>query len=307
MKGYKGFEEDMSCRDMKYEVDKTYFLDDKVKVCKSGYHLCPRAIDVLDYYPPYTYTTGFSRYGFVKGGGDFDKQGDKIAFSKLKVLKELPIEEFITHCLKQIKPDIDEYAIGHVNKSANIVNNPSGISAGYGDCNIIVAHSHESCAVCTGHRSIARTASISSVAVVTNHLSIALSNGPSAIAASTNMCGSSRTTGKHSIAARTDNLGMTEALGNDSVAVAIGIENTVRVAGNGSVAVLLGSDCKGVSDGNGIVLSVGHDNLAKGKVGDHLIFADKDGDRIVRLHVIYIDGEKYKPDTWYSRNDIATK
>lgn len=303
MKGYKGFEEDMSCKDMKYEVGKEYVYDGKVTVCKSGYHLCPRAIDVIDYYPPYMYVTGFSRYGYVEGSGDSDKCHDKIAFSKMTVLKELSLEEFIEHCLKQMKPDIDEYNIQYENKSANVVNNPYGISASYGDSNIVTTHSHGSCAVCTGHRSIARTISISSVATVTNSCSIALAQGPSAIAASTNMCSSSKTTGKHSIAVRTDNMGRVEAAGDDSVAVAVGIENTARVAGNGSVAVLLGSECKGISEGNGIVLCVGRDNVAKGKLGDYLIFADKDNNKITNVRMIYIDGENYKPDKWYSIND----
>ena len=52
MKAYKGFTKDMTCRNFQYEEGKTYEHEGDVKVCKSGFHACEDAIDVLDYYAP---------------------------------------------------------------------------------------------------------------------------------------------------------------------------------------------------------------------------------------------------------------
>ena len=49
MKGYKGFEKDMTCRGFQYEAGKTYTTD-RAELCHSGFHFCEQLADCFDYY-----------------------------------------------------------------------------------------------------------------------------------------------------------------------------------------------------------------------------------------------------------------
>ncbi len=40
MKGYKAFNPDLTCRDMQYEVGKSYSMDEEPMLCKRGFHFC---------------------------------------------------------------------------------------------------------------------------------------------------------------------------------------------------------------------------------------------------------------------------
>ena len=52
IEGYKGTNDDMTCRDQQYEIGKTYVMPEgsDIKACESGFHLCLGLIDVFDYY-----------------------------------------------------------------------------------------------------------------------------------------------------------------------------------------------------------------------------------------------------------------
>ena len=50
MKGYKGFDKDLKCNSLQYEIDKTYEIDGFLEMCKNGFHFCKKLIDVNNYY-----------------------------------------------------------------------------------------------------------------------------------------------------------------------------------------------------------------------------------------------------------------
>jgi antitoxin component YwqK of YwqJK toxin-antitoxin module len=49
--GYKGFDNDLRCREFQYEIGKTYVMKaDTIKLEESGFHFCRYSSDVLKYY-----------------------------------------------------------------------------------------------------------------------------------------------------------------------------------------------------------------------------------------------------------------
>ena len=48
--GYKVFESNWVCIDFKYEVGKTYHLDEEVELRERGFHFCQRLTDCYRYY-----------------------------------------------------------------------------------------------------------------------------------------------------------------------------------------------------------------------------------------------------------------
>lgn len=88
---YKGMEFNMTCRDFKYEVGKTYKTD-KVKLCNCGFHACLNPQDVLDYYLEKEY----SRYFKVKLSGKITQCSmwdTKVAATEIAILEEINIKE----------------------------------------------------------------------------------------------------------------------------------------------------------------------------------------------------------------------
>ena len=52
MKGFKGFDKDLKCRDLQYEVGKETAVDGDIELCKRGIHFCENPHDIFSYYAP---------------------------------------------------------------------------------------------------------------------------------------------------------------------------------------------------------------------------------------------------------------
>ena len=100
IKGYKGFNRDMKCRDFQYEEGGEYETDG-VSICSRGFHFCEHPLDVLGYYSPAN-----SVYHEVEGGGDTDREKDgdsKVACSRIKVGARLDIAGLVKAHIEYVK------------------------------------------------------------------------------------------------------------------------------------------------------------------------------------------------------------
>ena len=154
IKGFKGFDKDLKCRNFQYEEGETYETEQKpVRCTENGFHFCLEPLDVLAYYDPAN-----SKFHAVEGFGESDTSTDdsKIAVSKIKIGAELSLFDFIKLgvdvILKKTK-DKTEKNSGYRSAAVNS-----------GDSSAAVNSGNRSAAVNSGYRSAAEVSGKHSIA-----------------------------------------------------------------------------------------------------------------------------------------------
>ena len=96
IKGYKGFDKGLVCRDKQY-AGNTVFNEDKTTLCESGMHFYENPLKVLKYYPYYnSVTKSFSEYAEVEAPEDvIESNGDKSVTKQLKIGSKISFDELI--------------------------------------------------------------------------------------------------------------------------------------------------------------------------------------------------------------------
>ena len=87
-KGYKGFNQDLTCRGFQYEIGKTYEYNGKIELCSSGFHFCRKLQDVHRFYDLKT-----SRICEIEADGKIDNDGIKSVCARIRIIRELSREE----------------------------------------------------------------------------------------------------------------------------------------------------------------------------------------------------------------------
>ena len=87
-KGYKGFNQDLTCRGFQYEIGKTYEYNGKIELCSSGFHFCRKLQDVHQFYDLKT-----SRICEIEADGKIDNDDIKSVCSRIRIVRELSREE----------------------------------------------------------------------------------------------------------------------------------------------------------------------------------------------------------------------
>ena len=96
MKGYKGFNKGLICKDKQY-AENTVFEEAEANICENGMHFCKTPFDVLDYY------------------SIFDADGECNEFAEVEALDETKTNDNKKFCTKKLK-------IGSKLKLANFIN-----------------------------------------------------------------------------------------------------------------------------------------------------------------------------------------
>ena len=135
IKGYKGFNPDLTCRGFQYEVGKEY-EEKNAKSCNSGFHFCENPFDVFGYYAPCG-ENGMNRFCEVEGSGEFDtSESDKIACTKIRIGAEIGLKGIIDAGVKFIMEkvkweDCKESNTGYQSAATNTGDQSAATNTGY--------------------------------------------------------------------------------------------------------------------------------------------------------------------------------
>ena len=103
---FKGFDKDLKCHGFQYEIGKGYELPAYGKqplVCNYGFHACENPLDVLLFYF-INQSCEISRFCKVEQSGmmSVDARNIKTASSKIHILEEMTVEQFVKCCANYI-------------------------------------------------------------------------------------------------------------------------------------------------------------------------------------------------------------
>ena len=208
MKGYKGFDKDFKCKDLQYEVGKTFTHTGEVLLCSSGLHFCENPLDVLRYYQPAT-----SRYAEVEAEGVSENKEDdsKRVSSSLHVKAEITLSALIGIGVKFL-----------LNKTTTVpTSGNSSPAATSGDSSPAATSGYYSPAATSGNYSHAATSGDYSPAATSGDYSPAATSGNYSPAATSGYYSHAATSGYSSPAA---------TAGKESIAASLGREGKAKAA-----------------------------------------------------------------------------
>ena len=217
MKGYKGFNKDMTCRNKQY-AENTVFEEAEAEICSSGMHFCENPFAVLDY------------YGFVGANGALNE------FAEVEALDECKTDDNEKYCTKKLKIGAKIGITGLIKAFVDFTfskidfKNASESNTG-----------NWSAATNTGNWSAATNTGNQSAATNTGNWSAATNTGYRSAATNTGNWSAATNTGNWSVAANTGNWSAAAVGGNGSVAIATGYESKAK-ANVGSAIVVCERD-----------------------------------------------------------------
>ena len=298
IKGYKGFNPDLTCRDFKYEVGKEYDTEKAVS-CRTGFHFCENPFDVFNYYAP-SGEKGMNRFCEVEGSGEFDKsENEKVSCTHIKVNAEIGLQGLITAEIKFILDKVNwkdskESNTGYHSAATNTGYRSAATNTGYRS--VATNTGSQSVATNTGSQSAATNTGYCSAATNTGDYSVATNTGNCSVAANTGDCSAATNTGDNSVATNT---------GNYSAATNTGDRSAATNTGNYSAATNTGYRSAASVEGKySIAIVTGKDSKAKGALGCWIVLTEREdwnGETypIKEVKAFRVDGEKIKADTYY--------
>ena len=230
MKGYKGFNKGLICREKQY-AENTVFEEPEANICENGMHFCENPFDVLDY------------YGFVGRNGELNE------FAEVESLDEVKTDDHRKYCTKKLRVGAKLSLTEFIQVCSNFVVGKPPVTQAISDVVSTVFNSK-----------IASTGDFSTI-VATGNCSKAASTGHNSKIASAGDKSNVATTGNNSKIASTGDNSNVASMGNWSSIASTGIGSTVVSKGDRSTVVSTGYDSKVISTGNNSkIASTGSDS-----------------------------------------------
>ena len=267
MKAYKGFNKDMTCRGFQYEIGKAYETD-AADLCRIGFHACENPLDCFSHYAP-----GNSRYCEVEieDNGQRSSEDSKVVGKKIKIGAELSTEQICKLHFEYVRSRCAP-------AKTNAAGDRESASAGrYGS-----ASAGEYGSASAGRYGSASAGDYGS--------------------ASAGVCGSasagergSASAGWYGSASAGDG---GSASAGDYGSASAGWYGSAS-AGDYGVSASRGSSSAGE---NGVAAARGEHAKVRGGIGSVLVVCveKKDSYDIAEWKAAVVDGERIRPDTWYT-------
>ena len=264
IKAYKGFNKDMTCRNIQYEEGKEY-EEERAEACNCGFHACEYPLDCLGYYDP-----AHSVYHEVEQGGEISKRSDdtKVASTKIKIGARVSIAGLVQAAIEYTKERVKPEAESNEDYGASSATGYKGASSATGDYGASSA---------------------------TGNCGASSATGNYGASSATGDKGASSATGYKGASSATGDYGASSATGNCGASSATGYKGKSAAENQNSVAVAWGPEAmaKGVK-GSTLVLAEWK------RIDNDAWYWKEEAWEFVESLMIRVDGEKVKENTWYT-------
>ena len=277
---YKGFKQDMTCRDFQYKEGESY-EEPSAKACEREFYAYEYPLDCLDYYSP-----NESVYHVVEQSGEISRHSDdtKVTSTKIKIGAEINIAGLVKAAI--------EYTMKRVNPEAK-ADERQGASSATGNCGASSATGYKGASSATGYKGASSATGYCGASLATGNCGASSATGYKGASSATGDYGASSATGYKGASSATGDYGASSATGNCGASSATGYKGASSAGDSESVAV-----------------AWGYHGKAKGVLGAHLVLADWEGDeddywnqdswQLKGAKMVRVDGEIIKPDTYYT-------
>ena len=299
---YKGFDKNLKCRGIQYEVGKEYEMDGDIKCCERGFHACESPLEVFDHYDMLN-----SRFAKVEQSGEIDKEENstKVCSSKIKVKAELKLADMINLGVEWIKVKKDDRLNNNGGDYAKI--GSSGYSAKIGS-----SGDYAQIGSSGDYAKIGSSGYSAKIGSSGDYAKIGSSGdyakiGSSGYSAQIGSSGYSAQIGSSGDYAKIGSSGDSAQIGSSGYSAKIGSSgDSAQIGSSGDYAKIgsSGDYAKIESTGDhSVVMAAGHDSIAKAKIGSWITLAEWDYIDGVYTPICVktekVDGERIKSDTFY--------
>ena len=288
MKAFKGFNKDLTCRDVQYKVGETYEEEEAV-LCKAGFHACESPVACFQHYNPATSVYHEVELEEVSNEKDIDT---KRVGKKITICKEIGIPEICRLTFEYVKENCMNENNKDRGKPATAGNAGAATAGNYGAATAGdsgAATAGDSGAATAGDRGAATAGNAGAATAGYAGAATAGDRG----SATAGDCGAA--TAGDSGAATAGDSGAATA--GDCGAATAG-ECGAATAGKYGVATSRGKSATGKQ---GLSVARGCDVLVKGGLGAVLVVAEEDeiDCSVKEFATAIVDGKDIKADTWY--------
>ena len=292
MKGYKGFNPGLVCKDKQYK-ESTVFEEPEAEICQKGMHFCENPFDVLDYHDLVRSDGSFNDFAEVEALDEArTDDSKKFCTKKLKIGVKLSFAGFVKDCVDFVlEKTIREMPNASINSGYSAKIGSSGYSAQIGS-----SGNNAQIGSSGNNAQIGSSGYYAKIGSSGDNAKIGSSGDYAQIGSS----GDYAKIGSSGDYAQIGSSGNNAQIGSSGYSAQIGSSgDNAKIGSSGYSAKI---NCEGKDS---VVCCAGHGSVVKASTGCWITLAEWEYDSAngrlapVCVKTEYVDGEKIKADTPY--------